>query len=372
MKEERIYSLDFLKFIATLCIMFHHYQIYTKTQFPTGVNFVGGRFEFSFLVELFFVLSGYFISSYIENIKEGMSFQDFFVPKYLRFLLPSTITVIVFAVLDILYEQLYSEQFFDRTVQIWGVLATSLGFSNGWGIPNSKMNGTLWYISVLLICYMIFYVIVFVSKKLNASPYWMFAFMIFLSFSVATNQINFLFLDFGTSRGLSSFFWGVILARFMRGKKMSAKAAAISLFALVGTAIVILRYNTTYASDGQRYLYTFCMYPLLLAVLQTTTMKRLFKSKLWGWLGNVSFEAYIWHFPLILALLNIDKIWNLNIDYTNRINLLVIAAASFVVGIPCYYLVEKPASSYFAKRLAGIREENTSDGVKIRGGGINF
>lgn len=366
--KERIYSLDFLKFIATLCIIFHHYQIYTKTRFSTGINFLGGRFNFAFLVELFFILSGYFASYYVGKINGGMSFKNFFVPKYLRFLLPSALTVLVFAALANLYESLYMEQFFDRTVQVWGVVVAAFGFSSGWGIPNPKINGTLWYISVLLICYVIFYIIVFLSKKLSASPYWVFGFMIFLSFSITTNKINFLFFNSGTARGLSSFFWGVILAKLIRGKKISTKAGLVSLCGFIGMLIVILKYNTTYASDSQGYLYTFCMYPFLLVFLQTSPMKRLFKSNVWGWLGNVSFEAYIWHFPLILALLNIDKIWNLNIDYTNRINLFVIAVASFAVGIPCYYLVEKPASSYFAKKLAGIREEIASVDVKIRGG----
>ena len=208
MKRERIYSLDFLKFVATICIIFHHYQIYTKTQFSTGINFVGGKFNFAFLVEFFFILSGYFISSYIQKINEGMSFKDFFVPKYLRFLLPSALTVIVFAALDILYEHLYAEQFFDRTFQVWGAIVSALGFSVGWGTPSSGMNGTIWYISVLFICYVLFYVIVFLCKKLNASPYWMFVFMIFLSFSVTTSKMSILFFNIGTARGLSSFFWG--------------------------------------------------------------------------------------------------------------------------------------------------------------------
>lgn len=34
-KYQRIYSLDFIKIMATLCIVFHHYQIYTKTHFSS-------------------------------------------------------------------------------------------------------------------------------------------------------------------------------------------------------------------------------------------------------------------------------------------------------------------------------------------------
>ena len=40
MKKERNYSLDFLKIIATILIVFHHYQQILNVEFR-GVNFFG-------------------------------------------------------------------------------------------------------------------------------------------------------------------------------------------------------------------------------------------------------------------------------------------------------------------------------------------
>lgn len=68
-KEERFYSLDVIKLIATICIIFHHYQQVTGAFFEERLNFYGGRFAFGWIVELFFVLSGYFIYKYMERIK---------------------------------------------------------------------------------------------------------------------------------------------------------------------------------------------------------------------------------------------------------------------------------------------------------------
>lgn len=350
--NKRIYTLDFLKILATIAIIFHHYQIYTNTYFATGINFVGGRFNCACLVELFFVLSGYFMFPYIEKIKAGMDFQHFFVPKYLRFLLPTTVTVIAFAAFDVQYERLFGTQFFDRTVHLWGIVVSALGFSSGWGLENPKMNGTIWYISVLFICYVIFYLIVLLSKKMHVIPYWMFAFMIFLSFSVKTNGVNLLFLNSSTARGFSSFFWGLILAKLMRGKPVSVKCALISLAGFAVLVALILFGPTTFLSAGENYWYTFCMYPLLLVLLQTKPAKWIFRSSFWGWLGNVSFEAYIWHFPLLVALMDFDKQFGWKINYTARINSILLAVASYLIGILCYYLVEKTATSYFKRKMA--------------------
>lgn len=349
-RKKRIYSLDFLKVLATIIIIFHHYQIYTNTHFAR-INFAGGHFNFTYLVELFFVLSGYFMFPYIEKIRAGMDFQHFFVPKYLRFLLPTTVTVLTFALFDVQYERVYGTQFFGRTVQLWGIVVSSLGFSSGWGIDNPKMNGTIWYISVLFICYVVFYLIVFLSRKIQVVPYWLFAFMIFLSFDITTKGINLLFLNSGTARGLSSFFWGLILAKLMGGKQISVKWALISLVGFCALVTLIFFKSDTFLSEGQNYLYTFCMYPFLLVLFQSKLARWIFRSRFWGWLGSISFEAYIWHFPLLVALMVFDKQFGWNMNYAARIYSILLAVVSFAVGIVSYYLIEKPASAYFKRKM---------------------
>lgn len=63
--EERNFSLDFLKIVATIGIIFHHWQQVTGAYFENHINFYNGRFYWGYLVELFFVLSGFFCWKYI-------------------------------------------------------------------------------------------------------------------------------------------------------------------------------------------------------------------------------------------------------------------------------------------------------------------
>ena len=82
--KNRQYSLDFIKIVATIFIVFHHYQQFISGVFENGINYYGGIFNFGYMVELFFVLSGYFMYPYMKKIKQELSFKKFFTTRYLR------------------------------------------------------------------------------------------------------------------------------------------------------------------------------------------------------------------------------------------------------------------------------------------------
>ena len=56
--KERYYNLDLIKSIAAVFIVFHHYQQMANVKFD-GINFFGGSFYWGYLVELFFLISGF-------------------------------------------------------------------------------------------------------------------------------------------------------------------------------------------------------------------------------------------------------------------------------------------------------------------------
>ena len=67
----RSYSLDFLKIIATIIIVFHHFQQHTNHLYSNFINFNGTWFYWGYMVELFFLLSGFFMLKYVERINSG-------------------------------------------------------------------------------------------------------------------------------------------------------------------------------------------------------------------------------------------------------------------------------------------------------------
>lgn len=142
-KTQREHGLDFVKVIATLLIVLHHYWQVQNVHIDNFVNFYGGKFYFGYIVELFFVLSGFFMLGSIKRINDGQSFRDFFVKKYMRFQPLVMISVVAFAIVTKIFEALTQMPWGDFQVSLWGIISASLAIQEGWGIPNPSLNNPL-------------------------------------------------------------------------------------------------------------------------------------------------------------------------------------------------------------------------------------
>lgn len=160
--NEREYSLDLIRIIATILIVFHHYQQVTGAVFDS-INFWNGKFYFGYMVELFFILSGYFMYKYIAKIKKGESFSGFYKKRFLRLFPLMLFGAIMYEIFIIIYQRVYNELWFGIHPTLWGTIIASLGIQEGWGFLNPCVNNPTWYISVLLLCYIIFYMSVVIS-----------------------------------------------------------------------------------------------------------------------------------------------------------------------------------------------------------------
>ena len=96
MTRRRDHSLDFLKITATLVIVLHHYERAFGTHF-SALNFGNGSFYFGYMVELFFMISGFIAFSSIKKIQEGLSFDKYFSGKFMRLFPLAAISTIVFS-----------------------------------------------------------------------------------------------------------------------------------------------------------------------------------------------------------------------------------------------------------------------------------
>ena len=82
-ERKREYSLDVLKIVGTVIIMLHHFQGTFGVKYGP-VDFANGKFYFGWIVELFFMLSGYFAVRYKERIENALSFNDYFSARVIR------------------------------------------------------------------------------------------------------------------------------------------------------------------------------------------------------------------------------------------------------------------------------------------------
>lgn len=209
--RERLYGLDFIRIVATTLIILHHYQQITNCYFTTGINFYDGRFEFGYVVELFFLLSGFLLGTYTNSIKEHkVNFKNFFLKKYFRFLPMCFITACVYYVI----EQIRFWRMGDYTLTectLWDVIESAFIFHSGGAFPASMVNNPTWYISVLLICYIVYYFVTWISSQMNIDEIYLYIGMILLAVGIITYGYNAPYFNERTARGYLCVFWGIII-----------------------------------------------------------------------------------------------------------------------------------------------------------------
>ena len=363
MGNERRYSLDVLRIIATILIIFHHYQQVIGGYFEGHINFWNGRFYFGYIVEFFFLLSGYFMYRYVEKVNKGLPFKEFFIPRVLR-LLP---LVFVSSVVEQTFLGIYKATcaggtgFDSVSISVWGVVLNALGLQSGWVFNGYMINNPTWYISVLLLCYVVFYLLTYLSNRWQVPHVYLFIFMVLLGCGVQTFGLNLPFLNGSSCRGYYAFFSGVLLSEWLEKLNAAKRPQNIYIYIYIfwGSVISVafllcmMIYRWEWVAGGINYLMTFWFYPALIIIFSSGPLTRLFDHRSIGTLGKITYDAYIWHCPNFLLLYIIPTITGKSWDLLTAKAMLIYTAVSFAVGAASYYALERPISSR-VRRLTEI------------------
>lgn len=79
MSKKHFYGIDILKFLFAILIVLHHYQQITGIRF-TKANFYGGTIYLGYIVEFFFIISG-FLCAYGNSNFQFNSFKGYITKK---------------------------------------------------------------------------------------------------------------------------------------------------------------------------------------------------------------------------------------------------------------------------------------------------
>lgn len=340
--NKRLYGLDLIKIVSTILIVFHHYQQITGATWE-GINFWSGTFYFGNLVELFFLISGFLMFKYIKRIRQGLGFKSYYLQKLLRFfplLLICALTTTFFAHVYIIR---YGEVFLEiDTYSIWTILISAMGMQAGWVTTNPGINNPTWYISVLLLCSIVLYILIYVSNRLRMSYIYFFIGMIFIGIGIQYYGIELPFLNVYSSRGYSAFFLGLILAYVIKHYGNKKWIFRMSWGIVVGIPILIYKEYWLVLKDIQ-WIMLFIFYPALIVLACSKEVNGLFS---WRWvskLSEISFNAYMWHFSLFILLYIIISL-GIQVDLCSVKGMIGFTVVCYIVGTISHYFYEKPMS----------------------------
>ena len=354
-KTKYLPSIDSLRAIAVIAVIIYHID----------ANYLPGGF---LGVDLFFVLSGYLISSLI--IKEYKStgtvnLYNFYVRRARR-LLPAVyfmITVVLIIItlfngvllkksyLDALFGYIYSSN--------WWYIFHKLDYFDSFGSQSPFKH--LWSLAIEEQFYMFFPLIFLIfnrksksnnsNSKLNKNFIYVVLSLILVSLIAHIllfdiNNINRIY--FGTDTRAFSLLVGVVGAILYPMDRLSERTtkkdnmiysivSLVSILALIGIMINTSEYNTWLYRGGFLLVAIIGLIIIISSGRQYTFMSKLLSFKPFVFIGKISYSLYLWHFPILVVTTPVSEIGNPNLFYVALRIVLI-----FLVATGSYMFVETP------------------------------
>lgn len=194
----------------------------------------------------------------------------------------------------------------------------------------------MWYISVLLLCYIVFYIITKISKKIKISPFWLYGAMIVVGVPIITFHMQYPLLNNYSYRGYICFFTGIFMGSILKNKK--DLISKLSLLAIVPLIIGFVAYLKNFYGY---YMIAFIIWPSLIILLQSNIFNKITKQPLWSKAAKISYDVYVWHCPLLHLLLGIVMVNKINVYDTVPFMILTVVL-TVIIGCISYWCLEKP------------------------------
>jgi peptidoglycan/LPS O-acetylase OafA/YrhL len=357
MPAKRFYSLDVLRGIAALCVVFFHWRLLLPTSFVEAQQPLFGLFAVlytkgGFAVDLFFSLSGFILYwLYSSRVSSGaMSGKQFFILRFSRLFPLHFTTLLVVAAGQLVFSGMAGSSFAFWYNDAFH-FALNLLLANAWGLEMGySFNAPSWSISVEVALYALFFLLCRRAPIRRDV-------LVFVS---AVGLLALLALDHAIGRGVFSFFLGgCVYLTYVRIIQAPWAPRAVTVVSAVTAGLwtltaVGLHRGWSLASLGPWSPLLFAavvLFPLTILTLALIETRRGSLGKRIAIVGALSYAGYLWHFPLqlltviVVTILGVDR----SIFYSPHILGLFIAVLA-VVSYASTVVLEGPAQRYIRRR----------------------
>lgn len=334
-------EIDGLRAISILVVVFFHAGFNYNGLNPFKGGYVG--------VDIFFVISGYLITSIIlQGLKEGtFSFRQFYMRRARR-LLPSLFTVLLvsipFSWMLLLPKQLeeYAWSVASSLVFSANILFWTTGDAYWAGDSSLKPFLHLWSLSVEEQFYILFPIILCII--------WHFFRNHLLTILILLGLLSLQFADFLTPHAQDFTFymlparaWELMAGAVLAKAEMDIGRTGNKLLATIGSAvgIYLIAYSVMFFDEETKHPSFVTLIPVLGSMLLIWCMRegdliaKALSHGLMTGIGKISYTLYLWHFPALTFL-------KISSDNPSEYERAVVLALALILSIATYFLIETP------------------------------
>lgn len=376
----RFYSLDVLRGVAALGIVFFHWQHFFFIGTESGSFDISGLPLFQWLyllytkgylaVDLFFFLSGFiFYWLYSQQISSGgITFKKFFWLRFSRLYPLHIATLLIVAISQkwVLYE---TGSYFVYEYNDIKHFLLNLFFISSWGFEQGfSFNGPVWSVSVEVLLYMLFFLICRLFP-LRIKVLTLTSIAGFIIMSQFYNPVG---------RGIGAFFFGGCMFFAYEAIISSNSFRATTRFVVSGTAwawLITLAFPflkietspllaasfTTFQPDFSLYIQWgydrilmmwpfIVLFPLTILSLVLIETRTGTLGKRLSFLGDISYAVYLIHFPLQFLFYVIVTTFTSDLSiYYKPWFMIFFFIILILVSLFSYRFYEKPTQIYLRK-----------------------
>ena len=336
-------EIDGLRAVAVLAVIFYHAQITILDHQPFQGGFIG--------VDIFFVISGYLITSIIlkELITTGTFSFKYFYERRIRRILPALLLIMLLS-FPFAWSYIIPGSFIDFSKSI----LYSLGFSSNFyfhftGQQYGAESGLLkpflhtWSLSVEEQYYILFPIILLITFKYLRKYLGLILTLGFI--------ISLIFTDWSIKNYPSETFYflhtriwellaGSILAHFEIQLGHRSENRILNLL-LPGVGILLIGHSIFFFNDKMFHPSFYTLSPIIGVCLvvwfsgKNELITKILSSKLFVGTGLISYSLYLWHYPIFAFY----RIKNFTPSEFDKVELIFL---TFILSIISYFFVERP------------------------------
>lgn len=343
--------LDAVKFFGACIVAFvWHYQHFE----PDGGDPFGAFFAFSYpygwlMVELFFMLSGFgMMVGYGSKVLGHLISFPQYMKKRLNKIYPLFfVTLVIVTLLELIFKAKTGHTFVYPNFDLYHLFLNIILCHDGLFVTDWSFNSPSWCISICFILYAVFFAVFYFSKNEQAAVY-KFVCLGILGSVVLNLGWNYPVLNSLVARGLFCFSIGVVLAYFYQNEHLfNTKFIGYLYFIVLIGCYVAYRVKPSIIGNMHMFFILFIAPMIIICTLFVPWINRFLSMHIFTYLGSLSMEIYLFHFPVQCAIKNIDIYCKLGLNYSSQKIWVLYAVFTILVSIVYKQLFEKKITTFF-------------------------